>query len=212
MGQDDDNIEPPGELQENVCTEARLTLNQQLSRIEKYDKKAVGLFRSNILLAGVLLSGLTVVVRTDGIEPTDFVNVWGIAGAFSLGFSTVLCAMAYTSSSYALGITSNTIDEVEEGIYAGTTEFNNELRGLYKQWLDYNANTGSFNSYLITGGIILLMNSIGFFIGAVAIVLSPVLKEYSSLLFIISLSVIIIADTLVYSAEWLYKRIYGDIQ
>lgn len=210
MGEDDDNIEPPGQLQENVCTEARLTLNQQLSRIEKYDRKAVGLFRSNILLSGVLLSGVTIAVRTDGVAPTDFFNIWGVMGAFSLATSTVLCAMAYTSSSYDMGITPKTIKNVESGKYASTTEFNDELRGLYKQWLEHNKDTGSFNSYLITGGIILLMDSIVFFIGAVAVGLTPELQSFSEILFAIALLLIIISNLAVYYAERLYKVIYGN--
>ncbi|CAL92439.1 hypothetical protein BJ1_gp17 [Halorubrum virus BJ1] len=210
MGEGDSDEVPSEQLQENVCTEARLSLNQQLNRIEQYDRKAVELFRSNILLAGVLLSGLTIVVRTDGVDPIDFFNVWSVIGAFSLGASTLLCAMAYTSSSYDMGITSKTISKVESGEYDDNGDFNENLRGLYKGWLDHNRNTGVFNSYLITGAIIFLMDSIVFFIGSVAVVLSPELQAFSELLFGISLILIILSNVAVYYAEYLYMKIYPE--
>lgn len=212
MGEEDGNREPSDELQESVCTEARLTLNQQLSRIEMYDRKAVGLFRSNILLAGVLLSGLTIAIRTDGIQPGEFLNIWGGVGVFSLGVSTVLCAMAYTSSSYAMRITPNVIENVERDEYDTASKFNEQLRDLYKGWLNYNRNTGDFNSYLITFGIILLMNSIVYFIGAVVAALTSLPQLPSIAMFLIVSLFVIIADIAVYFAEMVYKNVYDEFE
>lgn len=210
MTDGDGSSEPPDELGKEVCREARLTLDQQLNRIEKYDKKAVGIFRSNILLAGVLISGLAIIVRTDGVGPSDFLNHWSILGGIGLGLSTLLAAMAYTSSSYDMGISSNTIENVERGVYSGSAEFSDELRDYYKGWLTHNKNVGGFNSYLITGAIILLMNGIAFFTGAVIIELTPPLQEYSTWLFVATLLVVSAADILVYFSEKVYMVIYGE--
>jgi len=210
MAHGDGSSEPPDDLGKEVCREARLTLDQQLDRIEKYDKKAVGIFRSNILLAGVLISGLAIIVRTNGIGPLDFLNLWSITGGSGIGLSTLLAAMAYTSSSYDMGITSRTISNVERGIYSGSSEFNDDLRDFYRGWLNHNKNVGSFNSFLITGSIIFLMNGIAFFVGCVVIALTPILQSYSNWLFIATLLVVGAADFLVYFSEAFYVAIYGD--
>jgi len=210
MTADGDSPEPPDELGRDICREARSTLDQQLDRIEKYDKKAVGIFRSNILLAGVLISGLAIIVRTDGVNPSDFLNIWSILGGIGIGLSTLLAAMAYTSSSYDMGISPKTIENVERGVYSGSAEFNDELRGYYKGWLTHNKNVGGFNSYLITGSIILIMNGIAFFTGSVIIELTPSLEEYSSLLLAGTVLVVAAADVLVYFSEVVYIAIYSE--
>ncbi|GGK74359.1 hypothetical protein [Haloarcula sebkhae] len=205
-----DGAEVPEQLWESVCHQARLTLDQQVTRIENYDTKAVGIFRANILLTGLLLSGLAIVVRTDGVNPGQFFNLWSLFGAIGLLFSTILSAMAYTSSSYDLGIGPQVISDAERGIYESEVSFQDDLRGLYKQWLQHNANVGKFNSYLITGAIILLMDAIVFFAGTVATGLYNPSDVVSVGLFILAVAIILIANLLVYFAEKIFILIYQE--
>jgi len=210
VGSDDGDAgtEVPDELWENVCHQARLTLDQQVLRIENYDTKAVGIFRANILLTGVLLSGLAIIVRTDGIDPSEFFNLWSAFGALSLLCSTILSAMAYTSSSYDLGIGPKVISDAERGIYDSKASFQDDLRDLYKEWLRHNANVGQFNSYLITGSIILLMDAIIFFAGTVGVGVYDLSTPIYIGTFVAALAIIVIANLLVYFAESIFIVIY----
>ena len=205
-----DTVDVPDELWEEVCAESRATLDQQVRRIENYDTKAVGLFRANILLTGVLISGLAIIVRTNGVVPGQFLNGWSLFGALTLLLSTASSAMAYTSSSYDLGIGPEVIHDADRGIYESKAAFQNELRDLYKGWLEHNANVGTFNSYLITGTIILLIDSIIFFAGAVVTGLYTLPLLIDATLLLGAAVLMLILNAFVYSAEKVFVRIFPD--
>lgn len=193
---------------DDVCHEARETVNQQLKQISSHDTKSVGLFRANILLAGILLSGLAIVARTDAYGPGQFLNIWTRAGGAALFLSTLSAAMAYTSSSYEMGIASDIIEDVQNENYNDVEQLKDEIGDVYRQCLELNDLVSYFNGILITLSMILLLNSILLLLGGVVSVLNGWSSAFSDNMFLVSLIVIASADALIYLAEDLFMFIY----
>lgn len=124
--------------------------------------------------------------------------------------STVLSAIAYTSSSYDIGITPKTLEDIENGVYEDANDFNSSLRDFYKGWLNHNKNVGSFNSYLVTFSIILTLDAIVLFGGGVVTELSADLEPFSTYLLLVCIAVLVLTDLLIYFSELIYIVIYGN--
>lgn len=154
-----------GDRNELVCQEARHTLNQQIRRIDKADQKAISLLRVNLLLAGIIISFLTLAEGLDGIEATNFLNIWSIFGVILLFLSLIMSAMTYTSSGYEIGISPKMMGKVEGGTYATSTDFQNRLISLYEGWLRNNGQIARCNAYFITVSLLLAIDSVIFLIG-----------------------------------------------
>ena len=151
-----------------ACNEARRTLDQQIEKIHKEDQKAVGIFRLNLLVLGILSSGVSLSIRTDTISASNFVNAHVAIGASSLILSTVLAAMTYTSSSFSMGIKPGPVTQAaNDGYESG--EFLNTLSSEYSNWLEYNQKVHKFNANSIVWAMIFAVAGLVFFIGGIAI-------------------------------------------
>ena len=192
------------ELSSLVCEEARHVIDLQVSRNENYDRKAVRIFRSNLFLVGLLLTGLSITFGTNSINTLQFINIWGILGLLLSVTSSSFAAVAYTSSSYDLGISEEVLDEIPEN-YSNEEDFRSELRIKYKKWMSHNNNVSKFNSYLITTSIISAYSAIVLFVGATVVGIYNMKNDpFSLLLFGVTLIIL----TIIGLAFWFSERIF----
>lgn len=197
-----------GDVGECICREARHTVDHHIDRIHKVDQKAVGIFRVNLLLIGILLTSLTIVINVDDVSIGPFFNIWSFGSLFFLVLSTFFASITYTSSEYDLGISPELIEDFQNGQYGSAEDFHEELADLYKEWMVHNRTMGRFNAYLITisiaaafNGIVLLLG--GGFIG---------ITEYDSdafinLSFFGALFVLLLLNWAIWAADGLYSRL-----
>jgi hypothetical protein len=113
MSNTDDDVS-----RKSVSKEARETVNQQIKKIEMSDRKAIGLFRTNILLIGLLLTASSVIFRFDGLVESEFVNLGSLVGMLLLILASFMAGIAYTSSSYDIGISPSFVEETQGEDYA----------------------------------------------------------------------------------------------
>lgn len=199
-----------GEVCERVCEEARATLDQQIYRNENVDGKALGIFRLNLLLAGLLLTVFSLLMNSPEIPESEFINVWSIAALVALFVSTVFAAMTYTSTSYDIGIGPDLIEDSEFGRYDSTTDLEADLREMYREALKHNSNVGQFNAYFITIAISGLLDSVVLFVGGGTVSVLGYYKTYTSYgLFILSVFGLIILNLVIWKADWLFAQVYA---
>lgn len=198
-------------VKESTCKEAQQTLNQQISKVESVDRKAIGIFRANLILAGLLLTSIGVLASTENISPADFFNIWSIAGITSLVLSTVLAAMTYTTSSYEVGISQNFVKNVEEGRFESQEDLQNRLLTLYTGWLKHNSEAETANKYLITGSIIAIVDSMIFFLIAPAVGFAGRnFSPESILMFIAFLILLSILNVMIWKADSILMKLFID--
>ncbi|SFR41955.1 hypothetical protein SAMN04487947_1205 [Halogeometricum rufum] len=153
---------------EAACREARHTMDQQIEKIHREDQKAVGIFRLNLLVLGILSSALSLSIRTDAIATSHFLNAHTALGALALLGSSVVAAMAYTSSSFEMGIDLSRVeaDGNSDKTYKG---FYEKLHAEYCDWVTHNQKVHQFNSYAITWAMAIAIAGIVFFAGGIVV-------------------------------------------
>jgi len=167
-GEDGDNTNPRTSNLEVACGEARYTVNQQITKIHKEDQKAVGIFRVNLLVLGILTSALSLSIRAEILATSNFLNAHTAIGAFALLTSSVVAAMAYTSSTFEMGVDPSQVDLASDGEMS-EQDFLKKLNEEYSEWVAHNNSVHQFNSYAITWAMILAIAGIVFFAGGVII-------------------------------------------
>lgn len=199
-----------GAVCKRVCEEARATLDQQIYRNENVDRKALGIFRLNLLLAGLLLTIFSLLMNSSEISENEFINTWAVAGLVALFISTVFAAMTYTSTSYDIGIGPGLIEDSEFGRYDSPTDLEDDLREMYREALKHNSNVGQFNAYFITIAIAGLLDSVILFVGGATISALGYHQTYTSYgLFILSVFGLIILNLVIWRADWFFSQIYA---
>ncbi|WP_152421772.1 hypothetical protein [Haloferax denitrificans] len=151
-----------------ACGEARHTVDQQIEKIHKEDQKAVGIFRVNLLVIGVLGSALSLSVRTDDLATSGFLNAHTAIGAFALLVSSVVAAMAYTSSKFEMGVDPSQVDLAANGNNS-QEDFFQTLSDEYSTWISHNKSVHQFNAYAITWAMILAIVGVVLFSGGVLV-------------------------------------------
>ncbi|WP_435347261.1 hypothetical protein [Haloarchaeobius sp. HRN-SO-5] len=136
----------------DACLEARETLNHQIEKIHSEDQKAVAIFRANLLVLGVLTSGLSLSVRTDSVVTSDFLNAHTALGTALLILSCLVSAMTYTSSSFQMGVKPGPVNRVINGEIS-RREFNETLGKSYAEWIGENQRVHDFNATAISWAI-----------------------------------------------------------
>lgn len=198
------------EICQRVCEEARETLNQQIYRNEQVDQKALGIFRLNLLLMGLLLTIFTLIVDTT-VQEGRFISGWSVGGLVLLLISTLFAAMTYTSTSYDVGISTDMIEDSEYGRFDSTSDLEHDLRDMYHEALDHNNKVGQFNAYFITIAIVGLLNSIILFTGAIGVGFSEYHNTTASTgLFILTLMIFAVLDLLIWKADRIFAKIYSE--
>lgn len=195
---------------QRICEEARDTLNQQIYRNEQVDQKALGIFRLNLLLMGLLLTIFTLIVDTD-VQEGRFISEWSIGALVFLLISTLFAAMTYTSTSYDVGISTDMIEDSEYGRFDSNSDLEHDLRDMYHEALDHNNKVGQFNAYFITIAIVALLNSIILITGAIGVGFSEYYDTTASTgLFILTLMAFAILNLLIWKADRIFAKIYSE--
>lgn len=204
----DGDVHERYETLRTACSEARHTMDQQIEKIHREDQKAVKIFRVNLLILGVLISGFSISVQSPEISPNSFVNAHTTIGLFTMILSTLIAAMAYTSSNFEMGVKPEVIEKARE---MENGAFYDRLTEEYSTWVRSNKGVHEFNAVAITlamifatSGLILFMG--GFYIGvkhAKATVLS-----YGFLILEMFVSVLI--GGLVYYSDELFGKVMND--
>lgn len=154
--------------------EARATIDEQTTTLADIDEKAIQIFRVNLILAGVLVSGVSIAVQSDNASTTTLLNPFTKFGAALLFSSTVLAAVTYTSSREEIGISGEDItDRILE------TRFDYDLveealAEEYSTWISKNYRVNTQNALLFTLTLLTAVMAICYlFTGAVQIYRQP---------------------------------------
>lgn len=91
-----------------------------------------------MLLFGILLTIISILLNVNEVNEDYFINLWSGFGIVFLIISLFSAAFTYASSSYDIGISPNLIGRTHNGEIDDIEELNNELKGLYKDWINYN--------------------------------------------------------------------------
>lgn len=153
---------------EIACHEARHTVNKQIEKIHKEDRKAVGIFRVNLLVIGILSSALTISIRTEVLATSNFLNAHTAIGGLGLLTSSVVAAMAYTSSKFEMGVDPSQVD-IASNDTKSREDFFDTLSGQYSEWIGRNQEVHQFNAYAITWAMILAIAGIAFMTGGIVV-------------------------------------------
>jgi hypothetical protein len=139
--------------------EAHRTIENQIQTLDDIDSKAARILRINLVLLGILLTGLSIATPSQGSAPfsyDDLANVYNYAGIVFLLLSTGVAAITYTASSLQAGIGPNDLREILDNDF---TDRQN-LAGLvdsYADWIEYNYQINSKNAPLGTLTLLLLI-------------------------------------------------------
>lgn len=151
--------------------EARRTIDKQNEVLNNIDDKAARILRINLVVVGILLSGLSLAMNNSG-QQTDplvkllpaIVNVYTELGMVALLLSTAFAAVTYTASALRIGVSGDSLRQI---VFEGTASDRDRLRGLadsYASWIQTNHRTNAFNAPLATVTLILLVCAVTFFL------------------------------------------------
>jgi hypothetical protein len=157
------------------------------------------------------LTSISLTLGTDDVNTIQFINIWGVAGVSSLILSSFAAAIAYTSSYYDLGVSSKVINKVNDGGFSSEEDLNEELIVKYDKWIDHNNDVSEFNSYLITGAVILAFDSIIYLVGGGLVGIYEMKYDpLSLLLFAVVFVFIGVLSLVIWKAESLFLILFPE--
>lgn len=140
--------------------EAHRTLDKQVQTLDDLDSKAAKILRINLVLLGVILTGLSIaseVSPESGLSSiVDLVNTFTMIGLGLLYLSTVTAGLTYTASSLKSGLSGPNLRDMLWNEY---TDKEN-LEGLiesYSEWIHYNYRVNAKNAPLGTLTVLFLI-------------------------------------------------------
>lgn len=148
--------------------EARETINEQATTLADIDEKAIQIFRVNVVLAGIIVSGISIAVQSNATSTTALLNPFTKFGAVLLFAATILSSITYTSTNQQIGVSP---DDITERIL--NTDYGYELieEGLaeeYGNWIATNYQSNIQNALRFTLTLLTTVMAICyFFVGAV---------------------------------------------
>jgi hypothetical protein len=191
----------------HALSEGQKTIGRQVKKIHEEDDKAIGITRLNILVLGILASGLSLSVRTDQVTTSEFLNAHVIFGIAVLIVSTVISSMAYTSSSFEMGIDHNTIQQVTDEEMSSEQYFEN-VGTAQSTWIKNNHKVHRFNAYAITWALMFSISGFSLFIGGLAIgTVGARGESISYILLIVEFIAILIVCGAIYNSDYFLKKI-----
>lgn len=146
--------------------EGRRTIDKQNEILNNIDDKAARILRINLVIVGLLLTGLSVATGTgsetgpvEQLLPSA-VNIYTELGLFMLLLSTGVAALTYTASALRIGVTGGSLRRI---VFEGDTSDRKRLRGLtrsYSKWIEQNYRTNAYNAPLATLTLIFLVYAV----------------------------------------------------
>lgn len=148
--------------------EARATVDHQIRTINDVDVEAVRILRANVVLAGLVLTGVSLVVRSGREVGATVLNGYLVSGLGFLLFSTALAAVTYTASSMQPGIGPDDLRSILHSNYSADQVRTGLIEG-YAHWMEFDRATNVRDAPLLTATIVLLAWALGF-VGAGVVV------------------------------------------
>jgi len=141
--------------------EAHRTIDSQIQTLDDIDSKAARLLRLNLILLGIVLTGLSLAAPAESgtnvpIAYADLANRYNVAGVILLLFSTGVAAVTYTASSLQAGAGPEDLKQMINNDYSDREN----LEGLvesYAEWIQYNYTVNAKNAPLGTLTLLLLI-------------------------------------------------------
>jgi uncharacterized membrane protein YozB (DUF420 family) len=146
--------------------EGRRTIDKQNEILNNIDDKAARILRINLVIVGLLLTGLSVTTgtekQTDPVQEVlpDVINVYTELALLALLLSTGVAALTYTASALRIGVTGGSLRRI---VFEGDTPDRKRLRGLtrsYSKWIEQNYRTNAYNAPLATLTLIFLVYAV----------------------------------------------------
>lgn len=163
-----------------VREEARETISEQSATLSDIDEKAIQIFRVNIVLTGVLVSGISITVRSSDAATAALINPFAEFGGVLLFLATVLAAVTYTSTSEEIGVNAK---DITNRILNDDFDYDLVQLGLaeaYSVWIANNYRVNARNALLFTLTLLTTIMAICYlFIGAIEIY-APGLPWYTN--------------------------------
>lgn len=165
---DDDGPSSPEEFDLDLVAleEGRRTIDKQNEILNNIDDKAARILRINLVIVGLILTGLSVATSTERqTNPVqevlpDAINIYTELGLLALLLSTGVAALTYTASALRIGVTGGSLRRI---VFEGDTPDRKRLRGLtrsYSKWIEQNYRTNAYNAPLATLTLIFLVYAV----------------------------------------------------
>jgi hypothetical protein len=154
------------ELLSELRSEARETVDAQLTTLNDIDTKASKILRLNLVLIGILVSVASLVVQNGtgngktSAEP--FLNLYIISGIGALLLSTAFAAMTYTASELDVGLSSENLERLLDADFP-RDEVETLLVKNYIVRINFNRSTNIRNIPLIQTTIVLVVGAVVLF-------------------------------------------------
>lgn len=173
--------------------EARRTVDSQIHLLDEIDSKAARLLRLNLILIGIILTGISVATAPqsrDGLSAaSELLNSYVALGLVALLGSTVLAGLTYTASHLRTGMSGPDLLDMLWNDYSDREN----LAGLvqsYARWIEQNYLTNALNAPLSTLTILLQIYAVTSFALGVIESVHGAVPGYAILAALLVLSVI----------------------
>lgn len=210
-GSDDDDDEEDAsrgltKAKRHAWSEGQKTIEHQTEKIHQEDDKAIGITRLNILVLGILTSGISLSIRSDRVLASNFLNTHVVLGVASLVVSTIVASMAYTSSSFEMGLGAKPMRDLAEGNISAEKYFE-KLGEEYPTWVEKNHEVHRFNSYAITWALIFSIAGFTLLIGGLSVGATGYRGHgMSYILLVVEIGAILILGVLVYYSDLVFNK------
>ncbi|WP_147302029.1 hypothetical protein [Haloferax sp. Atlit-4N] len=182
-------------------------MDQQIDKIHREDQKAVGIFRVNLLVLGILSSALSLSTNTNAISTSSFLNAHTAIGVLALLGSSVVAAMAYTSSKFEMGIDPSRVESAANGEWS-RKDFFEKLNEEYSGWVNHNNSVHEFNAQAITWAMAFAICGVILFSGGVLVGALQVRGQGLSYAMLIGeLAVSLVLGLLVFYSDSIFERL-----
>ncbi|USZ67431.1 hypothetical protein NGM10_11915 [Halorussus salilacus] len=182
---------PDDEYEERIARarlareEARQTIDEQTATLSDIDEKAIQIFRINLVVASILVTGLSIAVSAEDVSLDVLITPYTTTGGVLLFTSIILSSVTYTSTSERIGIAK---EAIEDSILNQKYDYDlieEEIALEYGRMIRYNFEKNASNALLFTLTLLVAVGSIFYLtLGIVDIHNSITLHPYSNLVII----------------------------
>lgn len=157
---------PDSEYEERVARarlarrEARQTIDEQSATLSDIDEKAIQIFRISLVVASILVTGLSIAVSAENVSGTALLTPYTIAGSTLLFAAIILSSVTYTSTSERIGIAKEAIDESILNQKYDYDLVEEEMALQYGQMIRYNYKKNASNALLFTLTLLVAVGAI----------------------------------------------------
>lgn len=141
-------LDPSG----RAIEEARRTIDYQHRTLADIDTKASRLLRINLLVVGLLLTGVSISAGRSSPPLGAFLNGFTFLGIASLLASTILAGITYTATTLRIGVDADTVRQIlSEDLSDG--QIDRGLAKSYANWIEGNRRESRTNARFVSATI-----------------------------------------------------------